>query len=158
MADIFVSYTASDRNWAEWIGQALEVLGHTAHLHDWEVDGGADIAAWMEVRHDKADHILCVVSDAYLKAPYSRWERLAAQYVAQTKRPNFMLPVFIEHCSPPTLLASVKRCDLYGLDEDLARTRLTEYLAPHTKPTHRVPFPGVAKTPRAPFPGRPSRI
>jgi hypothetical protein len=34
VADIFVSYTSSDRGWAFWIGQELEKLGNTAHLHD----------------------------------------------------------------------------------------------------------------------------
>ena len=48
MADIFVSYTSSDRDWAFWIGLELEKLGHTAHLHEWEISAGGDIPAWME--------------------------------------------------------------------------------------------------------------
>jgi hypothetical protein len=32
MADIFVGYMASDRDWAFWIGKELEALGH--HLND----------------------------------------------------------------------------------------------------------------------------
>jgi hypothetical protein len=69
----------------------------------------------MEQRHDTADHILCVVSEAYLKAPYSSLERRAAQWAAAKKRPNFALPVYIDKCEPPTLLAQFKRCDLAGL-------------------------------------------
>jgi TIR domain len=37
MADIFVSYTISDREWAYWIAKELEALGHTPHVHEWEV-------------------------------------------------------------------------------------------------------------------------
>jgi hypothetical protein len=114
MADIFVSYTSSDRDWAFWIGQQLEKLGHTAHVHEWEIAGGGDIFAWMEDHHDEASHVLCVVSEAYLKAPYSALERRAAQWAAVNKRPNFALPVFIEPCKAPTLLAVLKRCDLHG--------------------------------------------
>jgi hypothetical protein len=33
VADIFVSYTSSDRDWAFWIAQELERLGHTAFVH-----------------------------------------------------------------------------------------------------------------------------
>jgi len=44
MAGIFVSYTSSDREWAEWIGHELESLGHTPHVHDWEIPGSGDIA------------------------------------------------------------------------------------------------------------------
>ena len=52
MADIFVSYTSSDRDWAFWIAKAL---GHTPRVHEWEIKGGDDICAWMEERHDAAD-------------------------------------------------------------------------------------------------------
>ena len=75
MADIFVSYTSSDRDWAFWIGKELQKLGHAPHTHEWEIAAGGNIAAWMEERHDKADHILCVVSGVYLTKDYSNWER-----------------------------------------------------------------------------------
>jgi hypothetical protein len=78
VADIFVSYTSDDRDWAFWIGQELEKLGHVPRIDAWEISGGGDIAKWMEERHDKADHILCVISTAYLTKPYSSWERRAA--------------------------------------------------------------------------------
>jgi hypothetical protein len=96
VADIFVSYTSSDKEWAFWIGQELEKLGHTPRIHEWEISGGGDIAAWMEERHQKADHILCVISRVYLTKPYSSWERHSAQWAARTERPNFALPVRIE--------------------------------------------------------------
>jgi tetratricopeptide (TPR) repeat protein len=164
VADIFASYTSSDKEWAFWIGQHLEKLGHVAHLHDWEISGGGDIFAWMEDHHDEASHVLCVVSEAYLKAPYSALERRAAQWAAITNRPNFVLPVFIERCEAPTLLALFKRCDLHGLSEDEARERLAGFLQPAAKPTGPVPFPGAKKVvtsggtqpPQAPvaFPGQ----
>jgi tetratricopeptide (TPR) repeat protein len=145
VADIFVSYTSADRDWAEWIGQELEKLGHVARIDAWEISGGGDIAAWMDERHDKADHILCVVSDTYLSKPYSSWERRAGQWAAQTDRPNFVLPARIEDCKLRTLLASVKSCDLFGIEENEARVRLTEFLKPAGKPTGPVPFPGAKK-------------
>jgi hypothetical protein len=40
-------------------------------LHEWEIAAGGDISQWMEERHDSADHILCVVSEAHLEAPHS---------------------------------------------------------------------------------------
>ena len=69
MADIFVSYTSSDRDWARWIAEQLKALNHVPHIHEWEIKGGGDIYGWMERRHDAADRVLCVVSDEYLKAP-----------------------------------------------------------------------------------------
>jgi tetratricopeptide (TPR) repeat protein len=144
MADIFVSYTSSDKEWAFWIGYELEALGHVPHVHDWEIPGGGDIMAWMEERHDAADRVLCIVSNAYLKKPYSSLERRAAQWAARTDRPSFLIPIFIEPCKTPTLFATVKRCDLYHLVEEDARARLKTFLAPPVRPP-RGPFPGGAK-------------
>src|ERR1700692_3886020 len=88
VADIFISYTSSDRDWAFWIAKELEALGHTPHVHEWEIKGSDDIYAWMEARHDAADHVLCVVSDEYLKAPYSTLERNAALWQGAGPRPR----------------------------------------------------------------------
>ena len=146
MADIFVSYTSSDRDWAFWIGQELEKLGHAPHIHEWEIPAGGNIAAWMEQRHNKADHVLCVVSKVYLTKDYSSWERQSAQWAAASKRPNFALPVFVEECEAPTLLAPFKRCDLFGLGEEDARARIETYLAPAAKPSGPARFPGADKS------------
>jgi tetratricopeptide (TPR) repeat protein len=162
VADIFVSYTESDRDWAFWIGQELEKLGHTARIHEWEISGGGDIAAWMEERHDEADHVLCIISETYLTKPYSSWERHAAQWAAVTDRPNFVLPILVEKCKAPTLLAHFKRCDLYEIDEGEALNRIKAFLTPAAKPSKPTPFPGskartAGTTHRGPvaFPGRP---
>ena len=40
MADIFVSYTSSDRLKAFWIGQELIKLGHKPRIHEWEIPAG----------------------------------------------------------------------------------------------------------------------
>ncbi|UYO45245.1 tetratricopeptide repeat protein [Rhodopseudomonas palustris] len=156
MADIFVSYTSSDQDWAFWIAQQLEKFGHTAHVHEWEVSAGGDISEWMERRHDDAEHVLCVVSAAYLKAPYSSWERRAAQWVSITDRPNFVWPIFIEKCDPPTLFAPLKRCDLHGLAENEALDRLAAFARPAEKPSAPVPFPGTKTAPAGvPLPSAP---
>jgi hypothetical protein len=104
MADIFVSYTRSDRDWAFWLALELKELGHTPHVHEWEIKGGDDIYAWMEAHLDAADHVLCVVSDEYLTsrtAPYSTLERHAAQWRAARNRPRFVLLVVVKHCRLP---------------------------------------------------------
>jgi TIR domain len=157
MADIFISYTSSDRDWAFWIGQELVKLDHVPRVHEWEISAGGDIAAWMEERHDKADHILCVISESYLTKPYSSWERRAAQWAAATDRPNFALPVFVEACKAPTLLAQFKRCDLAGLSEDDARAKLAAFLAPAIRPAGPVRFPGGGQTAKT-HPERPEAV
>jgi hypothetical protein len=62
-------------------------------------EGGGDISGWMEQRHDAADHVVCVVSDEYLKARYSTLERNAALWQATKQRPNFVLFVVVKRAS-----------------------------------------------------------
>src|SRR5580658_4228480 len=143
MADIFISYTASDRDWAFWIAKEVEELGDTPHVHEWEVKRGEDIYAWMEARHDAADHVLCVVSDEYLKAPYSTLERNAALWKAAASRPGFVLFVAVKPARLPVLSDHIRRCELFGVDEDTARNRFREFLQKREAPD-RIAFPGQA--------------
>ena len=149
MADIFVSYTSNDRDWAFWIGQELGKLKHKPRVHEWEIPAGGDVPAWMEQRLQQADRVLCVVSADYLTKDYSGWERRSAQWAAASKRPNFMLPVFVEDCEAPVAMAHIKRCALFGLDENDARARLTAYLAEAKPPETPPRFPGQAKATKA---------
>jgi hypothetical protein len=131
VADIFVSYTSNDRDWAHWIAKELEALGPV----------GDDIYAWMERRHDAADHVLCAVSDEYLGAPLSTLERNAALWQTAGKRPGFVLFGAAKLCRFPTLSNHVRRCEPYGIPEDAARLRF------HDSMTRRavsdvVAFPG----------------
>jgi tetratricopeptide (TPR) repeat protein len=141
MADIFVSYTSSDRDWAYWIAKELEAQDHTPHIHEWEIGSGDDIYAWMETHHDAAEKVLCVISDEYLKAPYSTLERHAALWQAAAKRPGFVLLVAVRLCKLPTLSDHIRRCELYGVPEDAARVRLREFMAKRNVPA-TVSFPG----------------
>jgi tetratricopeptide (TPR) repeat protein len=143
MADFFISYTSSDRYWAHWIGKELTALGHVAHIHEWEIEKGGDIYGWMEQRLDAADHVLCVVSDEYLKAPYSTLERNAALWKAAASRPGFVLFVAVKPARLPVLSDHIRRCELFGVDEDTARNRFREFLQKREAPD-RIAFPGQA--------------
>jgi hypothetical protein len=143
VADIFVSYTSSDRDWAFWIAKELAALDHKPHIHEWEVGPGADIYAWMEARHDAADYVLCVVSDEYLKETnfYSQLERRAALWQAAGKRPGFVLIVVVKLCTLPTLSDHYRRCELFGLPEEAAQQRFRDFMEGRRAVEHAV-FPG----------------
>ena len=142
VADIFVSYTSSDREWAMWIASQLTALGHVPRVHEWEIARSADIYAWMEARHDAADHVLCVISDEYLHAPYSILERNAAAWQAARNRPGFILLVVVKPCRLPTLSDHFRRCELFGVPEDVARLRFSEFIAKREIPSPGT-FPGT---------------
>jgi hypothetical protein len=95
----------------------------------------------MEQRHDAADHVLCVVSDDYLKAPYSTLERNAALWQAASKRPGFVLFVAVKPCRLPTLSDHIRGCELFAIPEDAARLRFREFMSVRSAPA-AVAFPG----------------
>jgi tetratricopeptide (TPR) repeat protein len=140
LADIFISYTGSDRDWAFWLAKEVEALGHTPRVHEWEIDRGHDIYAWMERQHDAADHVLCVVSDDYLKAPFSTLERNAALWQAG-RRPGFVLFVAVKPCKLPSLSDHIRRCELFGSPQDAARQRFRDFMTTRGAPAV-VAFPG----------------
>ena len=144
MADIFVSYTKSDRQWAHWIAQELTALHHEPHVHDWEIGLGEDIVGWMEKRHDQADYVLCVVSPDYLsedKAPFSTWERRAALWKMVKGRKGHVLLFVVKPVRLPSLIDHFRRCDLVGLKEAEVRRRIAEFLR-SPAPPEKVEFPG----------------
>jgi len=157
VADIFVSYTSKDRDWAFWIGQELLNLGHTAHVHDWEIKAGEDIYGWMQQCVEAADHMLCVTSEDYLTAAHSTQERNAALFKSG-KSPGFAMIVVVRPCQIPVLFANLKRCEIHGVDEHQARARLASIFQ-GGRPAGAVPFPGSGtliadgKQGRVPFPG-----
>jgi hypothetical protein len=143
VADIFVSYTKSDRDWAFWLAAELKELGHAPHIHEWEIHAGDDIYAWMEAHHEAADHVLCVVSDVYLKETnfYSQLERRAALWQAAGKRPGFALFVVVKPCRLPTLSDHYRRCELFDLPKDAARLRIREFMQ-NREASETIVFPG----------------
>ena len=141
MADFFISYTSTDSEWAHWIAKELQSLGHAPHVHEWEIKGGDDIYAWMEQRHDAAEHVLCVVSDEYMKAPFSTLERNAAMWQSAKNRPGFVLFVVVKPSRLPSLSDHIRRCELFGVPEDAARVRFREFMNARAVPD-AVTFPG----------------
>ena len=126
VAKVFISYTSKDRQWAFWIAEALETLGHEHFVHEWELPAGGNIAQWMRERLDESDHLAAVVSAEYLTKTWSGWELDSTLWAAVGGRTNFVPPVFIEACAPPKLLAPhalavAGRADEAGVAEPAAR-------------------------------------
>lgn len=143
MPDIFISHTKSDRDWTLWIAKELRALGHTPHVDELEIKAGDDIYAWMEQRMDTADRVLCVISDEYLRKPFSALERNAAIWQTVTHRPGFVLFVVVKPCRLPTLIEQYSRCELYGVGVGEARERFRAFME-GVATVAPIAFPGEA--------------
>ena len=143
MAKIFISYTARDQKWADWIGVTLRDNGHVPFVHAWEIAPGENIPRWMDERIKAADCLLAVFTDAYAGALYSSTERWAAYWNDPAGREGFLVPVEVEKVSDwPPLTRPLKRLSLVGLSEAEAEAALLNFLEPPKQPAKRPAFPG----------------
>lgn len=69
--DFFISYTGSDRQWAEWIAWQLEEAGYTLFIQAWDFRPGSNFVAEMERATTRAERTLLVLSPAYLLSDFA---------------------------------------------------------------------------------------
>ncbi|WP_239405084.1 toll/interleukin-1 receptor domain-containing protein [Frankia sp. Cj3] len=164
----FISYTAADMPWAEWIAWQLERAGYRVLFQKWDFVPGTHWTARMEEGIRGARHTLAILSAAYLESGWGRAEWEAAHLADQSGTERKLIPVRVEDCPRPGLLGRVVYFDIFGLTADDARERLlagvTAAMSGRGKPASEPDFPGPILLPadRAgpvpppyPFPGSP---
>jgi hypothetical protein len=172
LADYFISYTATDRGWAEWIAWVLEEKKKcTVALQAWDFVPGSNFVLEMQRAAASASRTIAVLSPDYLRSAYaqSEWAAAFAQDPEGMKRK--LVPVIVKDCILDGLLKPIVHIHLVNLSEEEAEAALFKGLVgtrqkPSTAPVFPgrqvhagkapVPFPGDAeKTENRPF-GRPS--
>jgi tetratricopeptide (TPR) repeat protein len=158
--DFFISYTAVDERWAEWIAWQLEEAseGWKVKLQKWDIRAGNNFVVEMHAAAAAARHTIAVLSPAYLasRMTAAEWASAFSQDAAGTARR--LIPVRIADCQPPGLLASIVYVDLFDKPEGAARAALVAGVKDgRGKPVTAPAFPGAAApatAARAPaFPG-----
>ena len=122
--DFFISYTQTDRAWAEWIAGTLEEDGHRVLVQAWDFVPGTNWIHGMQTGTGGAVRTIAVLSHDYLKSAYGQaeWQAAWARDPAGTGRR--LLAVRVADCDRPGLLAGVVGVDLFGLTEAKAKARL----------------------------------
>src|SRR5688572_24412258 len=72
--DVFVSYTAADQPWAEWIAWELEAAGFATRLQAWDFTAGHDWVHEMDRATSAARRTVAVVSASYLASRHGAAE------------------------------------------------------------------------------------
>jgi hypothetical protein len=121
--DFFISYTAVNRPWAEWIAVQLEQSGYTTVLQAWDFRPGQDFLHEMQQATSTAGRTIAVLSPAYFGSAFSEAEWRAAFVKDPTGELGLLVPVRVQECQPPGLLASRIYVDLVDTDEPTATGR-----------------------------------
>src|ERR1051325_8661985 len=115
--DFFVSFTAADRDSAEWIASVLEASGYTTFFQDWDFRPGSNFVLEMHKAAALADHTTPVLSPDYLSALFTQPEWAAALVLDPTGVKRSLIPVRVRPCEPDGLLKPIVYADLVGLKE-----------------------------------------
>jgi hypothetical protein len=153
--NFFISYTAVDRQWAEWIAWKLEEAGYTTILQAWDFAPGSHFVTAMHLATQITERTIAVLSRAYLESAFSEQEWQAAWAEDPSGVEGKLLVLRIEDCPRPGLLGQVVSEDLFGVGEELARARLLAAVQEgRRKPPLSPQFPGEGPPATEPdFPG-----
>ncbi|OHV33926.1 MULTISPECIES: tetratricopeptide repeat protein [Pseudofrankia] len=124
--DFFVSYTAADQAWAEWISWQLEAGGYRVLVQAWDFVAGTNWQIRMQQGILRAQRTVAVLSAAYLSSVYGQNEWLAAQAADPHGFARKLLPVRIEDCPRPGLMSAIVSIDLFDLDPAQANRHLLD--------------------------------
>jgi DNA-binding beta-propeller fold protein YncE len=144
--DFFISYTSSDRQWAEWIAWQLEEAGYATIIQAWDIRPGHNFVEAMHQATRRSAKTLAVLSRAYVEGStftQPEWQSRVREDPAGADRA--LLPVRVGECEPGGLLAPIVYVDLVGVDEDEARVRLLDAAQDkRARPVVAPVFPGAA--------------
>jgi tetratricopeptide (TPR) repeat protein len=146
--DFFISYTSSDRAWAEWIAWQLKEAGSEVVLQAWDIVPGLDFVHEMQKATTTADRTLAVLSPAYFTSQFGEAEWRVAFANDPTGEQRRLIPIRVVDFKPPGLLATRIYIDLVGKDRQAARTALLEGVEGEAAvvPVEEPRFPGEEPT------------
>jgi len=147
--DFFISYTAKDKEFAEWIAWQIEKAGYSAMIQAWDFRPGGHFVVDMQNAAANCSRTIAVFSQNYMKSLYAQAEWAAAFAQDPTGEKNILIPVRIEECELKGILKQIVYIDLVGLSEKDAVERLISGLnSNRNKPSH-TPFFPVAQSNKA---------
>jgi tetratricopeptide (TPR) repeat protein len=156
--DFFISYTAVNRSWAEWIAVQLEQAGYSTVLQAWDFRPGSDFVHQMQQATSTASRTIAVLSPAYFGSKFGEAEWRAAFVKDPTGEAGLLIPVRVQEFQPPGLLASRVYVDLVDTDEATAKQRLLDGVEEAGARPTTAPFPGTAARGAKRFPGQSPEI
>lgn len=118
MKDFFISYTALDVQWAEWIAWQLETSGYSVIIQQWDFLPGSNFVISMQEACLGSETTIAVLSNEYLAKAFPASEWAAA--FARDPMGNFktFIPVRISPVNAEGLLASIVYIDLLKADDE----------------------------------------
>lgn len=131
-ARIFLSHASADKAFVRGLAVDLNALGYRPWLDEWEILGGESIPSRISEGLEEADFVLVVMSESSTASQWVENEWQAKYWKETSARHVFIIPILLNNCSIPTLLAPKKYIDFRG-DYAEALENLAKSLAGNAK-------------------------
>jgi len=151
--DFLLSSVRADQAWADWMAFSLTERGFSVESRVW--DDGTTTVADACAQAETARWTLAIWSTAYRisAAASSAWRMTYANEASSGVAGHRTTPVLIARVDDselPAMLSHAPTCELFGVDQDVARSRLVAHAT-------QVRF-GAPSAASAPFPGTADRV
>ena len=140
--DFFVSYTAADTAWAEWLAWQLEENGYRVTIQAWDFAAGSNWVQDMDRGLAEAERMIAVLSPAYLRSEPAKAEWSAAFAEDPLGTARRLIPVRIQDCDLAPLAKTIVYIDMVGASEAEATRRLLDGVRGARRPSEAPGFPG----------------
>ena len=121
---VFVCHASEDKPAARLVASALRSAGAAVWLDEWEIRVGESIVERVSAGLAGSSHLVVLLSETSVARPWVRRE-LSSALMAQLATARIaLLPVRLDGCSPPALIADLKYADArLGLNHAIAQLR-----------------------------------
>lgn len=143
MKDFFISYSAKDTAWAEWIAWEVHRRGYDLIMQRWDFRPGSNFVVGMHAAIQECRRVILILSHNSLDSEFVTSEWSAYFSKDPTGKKRLILPVRVDDCIPDGLLGQIVYIDLCGLSKISAHLRLVEGIGDEAEAEAPV-FPGVA--------------
>ena len=128
MRNFFISYTKTDKSWAEWVNWFLQEKGFSTFAQFKDIGWGNNFIVRMDDGLKEADRLIAILSPEFLVSGFTTAEWSAIFAKDPTGAKGLWLPVRVKECDLSGLLLPRIYVDLVGLDEAQALKRLSDGL------------------------------
>lgn len=143
--DFFISYTSADEEWATWVAEVLEEKGYTTVIQAWDFAPGTNFVENMQQAIINCDRTIAILSENYFDSRFTQSEWEAAFVQDPTGERGKLITVKTSDHEPIGLLKPIVYIDLFGVEEEEAKTKLLRDIDLSKRARNSQGFPGTKK-------------
>ena len=109
--DVFLSYSSQDEQIVHALAERLKQEGLRVWLDAWVIQPGDPISLKIQHGLEKSRTLLMCMSRAYFDSEWAKLEHHTLLFRDPTNKKRRFIPLLIEDCTPPDIIAQFKRID-----------------------------------------------